>query len=401
MPLILCLLLTGVPGLTGEDPAPAGSRPGRDLLVLDGHVGPAGWLEGDPSPGGGRGGRIALSGLREGPVDGIVLHLRAPRGLEPLPALEQLLETLDGVTRFTERPAGDLQLALSAIDPIHARAARRASIILALEDSSAVLPGRLDILRTLHRLGVRRLALCRGRTNHLADAAGDRAVHDGVSAFGRRVVEECNRLGIQLDVAGLSPDTILDLLRYSRAPLVASGVGARELHDHPGNLSDDLVLEIARRGGVIQLALSAELVSWEYARLASARRARVEEMRAHLRREEGGDPGKVERLLAEQLAKLEPLSPPPLEAWFAHLEHVVRRVGIEHVGLGSGLGLGVELVGGIETAKFVETLSRELGRRGWSEDDLRRFYGGNLLRAWRQVEMVAESLRDRARRESR
>ena len=207
------------------------------------------------------------------------------------------------------------------------------------------------------------------------------------------MIQESNRLGILIDISGLAQESIDDVLRYSKSPVIASSSLAFQINSHPRNLNDSALLEVARKGGVIQLSFSARLTSEVFNKKLLDREKQLKKERERLEIDLGGNLKAVERELKKIHQNLAPLPRPHLEEWFAHLDHIVRLVGIDAVGLGSGFDTREELVHGLDDVTSLKMVTRELLRRGWNEDSLRKFYGGNLLRVWRQIEMVSETLR--------
>lgn len=398
MPGFLAAVLLMTSSLAdGEDALEARARAlHREILVVDTHVDtPTYALEHPDWKLGERGvdNHVDLPRLVEAGVDAPFMVVYTPGELEPREAMLHVLRLFDLVHGWVQEHGDRLVLARSPVEVLSARESGRIAIVPCMENGSAILPGRLDLLRTYHRLGARYLSLAHFRTNHLCDSATDEPVHDGVSAFGRRVLEECNRLGIMLDVSHISDDAVRDHLRYSRAPIIASHSNARAVCNHPRNLPDDLLREIASRGGVIQLNFAAQYVSADYLKRHAAWRSELGPLEERLREEHAGNPGRV-RAAIEELRRGRPRpARPPLEDWFEQLDHVVRTVGEDAVGLGSdfdGIGAAPE---GVDDVGSLLAVTRGLLARGWDEERLRKFYGGNLLRCWRQVEMVGEELR--------
>lgn len=364
----------------------------RRLLILDTHVDTPyhslehdGWRLDERHDDG----HVDLPRLLEGGLDVPFMVIYTPSELEPPETALHALRVADLVHGWAASHPERLVLARSPAEVIAAKDAGKVAMVLCMENGSPVLPGRLDLLRTYHRLGVRYLSLAHWRSNFLCDSATDEPIHGGVSDFGKRVIAESNRLGIMLDVSHVSDDAVRDYLSHSRAPIIASHSNARARCDHPRNLPDDLLAEIARRGGVIQLNLAAQYVSDRYRELDEEHRSRRK-----LREEEIADrfEGDEERARAEieKLRKAAPeIPPPPLEEWFAHVDHVVELVGVEHVGLGSDFDGVRVLPEGIADVRSLAVLTRGFLERGWSEGDLAKFYGGNLLRVWREVEDLA------------
>ena len=259
----------------------------------------------------------------------------------------------------------------------------------------------LSLLRTYHSLGARYITLAHNGHNDIADSAGPRAnlgdtevEHGGVSAFGEEVIAEMNRLGIMVDVSHISKQAMLDAARLSMSPVIASHSSTRALVDHPRNMDDEQLLALKVNGGVMQtVALGA---------FVSERAGERREAFAQLREEFGVEPGDgLDTLEAEKRVDFEQRSRSLDEQYpratvvdfIDHIDHAVRLIGLDHVGISSDFdgGGGVE---GWNDASETFNVTIELVRRGYTEEQISQLWGGNLLRVWREVERVAGELRE-------
>jgi membrane dipeptidase len=238
------------------------------------------------------------------------------------------------------------------------------------------------------------MTLAHNGHNDIADSAqprsqlGDReAEHGGISAFGRQVIEEMNRLGIMVDVSHISKQAMLDAVKYSRAPIMASHSSTRALCDHPRNMDDEQLLALRANGGVIQMVALGSYVRQDTTERQRALRA--------LRAEFGITPTSAP-LPAEQQTEYEQRLRVIDETWPAatvkdfvdHIDYAVGLIGIDHVGISSDFDGGGGVVGWNDaTETFNVTL--ELVRRDYREEDIAKIWGGNLLRVLREVERVA------------
>ena len=225
-------------------------------------------------------------------------------------ALTHALALSDVISGWVEDYPRDLSLARRTADVLAAKREGKISVVMCMENSSPVLEGRLDLVRTFYRLGVRYMSLCHFQNNHLCDSSTDEPLHGGVSKFGEQVIAEANRLGIMLDVSHISDDAVRDHLRLSKAPIIASHSNVRKLCDHPRNLTDDLIRGIAKGGGVIQLNFAAQYVSADYLVKYNERKAilapREKEIDERLTGQE--EKAKAEK---EKLSASIPRPPPP------------------------------------------------------------------------------------------
>ena len=307
-------------------------------------------------------------------------------------ALTHALALSDVISGWVEDHPRDLSLARSVADVLDAKRAGRISVVMCMENSSPVLEGRLDLVRTFYRLGVRYMSLCHFQNNHLADSSTDEPLHGGVSKFGEQVIAEANSLGIMLDVSHISDDAVRDHLRLSKAPIIASHSNVRKLCDHPRNLSDELILGIAKGGGVIQLNFAAQYVSADYLVKYNERKALIALKEKEIDERLAGQEEKA-AAEKEKLSESVPRPPPPpLEDWFEHVDYIARLVGKEYVGLGSDFdGIGA-WPGELKDITSIDLVTAGLLKRGWSEKELAGFYSGNLLRVWKKVEEVSGRL---------
>lgn len=287
--------------------------------------------------------------LRRGGVRGQFWSVFVPSTIaDPVTAT---LEQIDAVHALIERHPRDLVLATRPSDLAAALAADPSAPIASMlgAEGGHSIGGSLGTLRMLHRLGVRYLTLTHTETTDWADSATDTARHGGLTDVGRDVVREMNRLGMLVDVSHVSDDTVRDALRASTAPVIASHSSCRALRDHPRNLPDDLLTQIAAAGGTCMITFVPPFLT--------AREPAV---------------------LADVVA---------------HLEHARDVAGVDHIGLGGDYDGYGAMPSGLEDVSCYPRLLEALRDRGWSEPDLRKLAGGNILATWREADAVGERLR--------
>jgi membrane dipeptidase len=248
----------------------------------------------------------------------------------------------------------------------------------------------LTLIRRYFDFGARYMTLTHAGHNDIGDSATPRAgepaaEHGGLSAFGRDVIDRMNRVGMMVDVSHVAKSTSFDAMRLSRAPVIASHSGVRAVNDHPRNMDDEQLLALKRNGGVIQVVALGEFVKSSPQRRAAAQAVyqtlgvtRTSEMTVGQRAE-----------LRRRMAELDERFPAATVADFVnHIDYAVRLIGIDHVGISSDFDGGGGIVGWRDASQsFNVTL--ELMRRGYTEAQIRKLWGGNLLRVWREVESVA------------
>ncbi len=302
-------------------------------------------------------------------------------------SLREALRELDVTLRFIRgRPELELARTADDIERIH-RSGRIASLIGV--EGGHMIEGSLAALRIFHELGARYLTLTHWDTIGWADAATDRGEHDGLTEFGERVVRELNRLGLFVDISHVSPDTMRDVLRVSRAPVIASHSNAFALDPHPRNVPDDVLRQLAANSGVIHVNFIKEFVSPQNTAHQVKRTAALEEIRARL-----DDETEIARAVADWSAA-NPAPRGTIADVADHIDHIREVAGIDHVGIGSDFydaGRG-SMAEGLDDVTRYPYLFAELLRRGYSDDDVLKIAGRNTLRAMRQMERVAAEMK--------
>jgi len=288
-----------------------------------------------------------------------------------------------------EKYPRDLMLATSTADIRRAKKEGKVGVLFGIEGGHAI-ENSLPALREFYRLGVRYMTLTHNNTNEWADACCDAPRHNGLSEFGKEVVREMNRLGMMVDVSHVSDKTMSDVLDTTQAPVIASHSSARALANHKRNIPDDLLKRIAQNGGVVMINFYPAFID-ERVRVAGLERdQRLKPERDRLAEVHKGDP---ERLQAElrKLNEANPLPATPLSVLIDHFDHVRKVAGINHVGLGSDFDGVPSLPLEMEDITRLSNITYELLRRGYSEQDVRKVLGENLLRALSEVERVART----------
>jgi membrane dipeptidase len=273
-------------------------------------------------------------------------------------------------------------LATSAADFERARAQGKIASFLGMENGQA-LENSLGALRAYYALGVRYMTLTHGKNNDWADSATDSAAHGGLTAFGREVVHEMNRLGMLVDISHVSPDVMRQVLDISEAPVIFSHSSARALVDHPRNVPDDVLARVATNGGVVMVTFIPDFVSAETAAWGKALETSIFNAKSG---------AEMERLEKEYAAVHGPAPVATLAQVADHVEHVARIAGRDHVGIGSDFyGSTGEPTGLADVSRFPD-LFAELIRRGWSDADLEKLASGNVVRVLRGAEDASKRL---------
>jgi membrane dipeptidase len=301
-------------------------------------------------------------------------------------ALRATIEQIDTARRLIEAYPGDLELASTADDVVRIHRAGRIASMLGLEGGRQI-AGSLPALRQFYNLGVRYMTLTHNQTNEWADSATDEPKHDGISPFGAQVVAEMNRVGMLVDLSHVSPDAMKDALEMSRAPVIFSHSNAFTRNPHPRNVPDDVLRLLPANGGVVMVNFYPVFLSAGVREWAVRRSMEDTRLKAY-------NPFSA-KAVADGLKAWEaanPRPPTPVSTVADHIEHIARIAGHDHVGIGGDLdGIPYTAVG-LESVAGYPLLFAELIGRGWSDSNLAKLAGGNVLRAMRRAEAVAASM---------
>jgi membrane dipeptidase len=320
------------------------------------------------------------------------MSIYTPAGLEAEGSSKQRAEDLiEVVERIVATAPDKYAIALSPADVEAQFEQGLISLPMGMENGSPI-EGDLANLRYFHERGIRYITLAHSLSNHLSDSSyDDNKAHGGLSEFGKTAVREMNRLGIMIDISHVSDDAFRDVLEITSVPVIASHSSAR--HFTPGwerNMSDDMIKALAENGGVIQINFGSSFISQAARDYGRMRSEAFDTFRESLE----GEPS--EEQLAEFRAQFEAENGPypyaTLDQVLDHFDRVVELTGsVDHVGIGSDYdGVGDSLPIGLKDVSTYPNLIEGLLDRGYSEQDVRKILGGNLLRVWREVEAAAE-----------
>ena len=302
------------------------------------------------------------------------------------------LEQIDIARRIIERYPERFALALTAADIRRSFRQGRIGSLIGMEGGHAI-ENSLGALRAFYDLGARYMTLTHNVTLDWADAALDSARHDGLTPFGDSVVREMNRLGMLVDLSHVSPATMSDALNITQAPVIFSHSAARALVDVPRNVPDSILRRLPANGGVVMVTFVPPFVSAAVLRHEMSVRPTI----VQLRQQYGDDSVAIRRAIESWRAA----NPPPratLAQVADHIEHVRRVAGADHVGIGGDFDGISETVEGLEDVASYPALFAELAHRGWSDTDLRKLAGENVLRALARTETVAARLKKEGKR---
>jgi membrane dipeptidase len=333
-------------------------------------------------------GNTDLERLKRGMVGGQFWSVYVPGDYRDSGYARVQMEQIDIARQVIAKYPDVLQPALTAQDIWTAHAAGRIGSLLGAEGGH-VIENSLGTLRAYYDLGVRYMTLTHNVTLDWADAAADSARHGGLTPFGEEVVREMNRLGMLVDLSHVSPGTMSDALNVTEAPVIFSHSSARALTNVPRNVPDSILARLRRNGGVVMVTFVPGFVSQKIADHAVLRRAR----QAEVTMQAGGDSATAARLMT-QWDTANPAPKATLADVADHIDHVKKVAGVDHVAIGSDYdGTDNQLPTGLEDVSTFPALLAEMSRRGWSEEDLRKLAGENVLRAMAQAERIAARLR--------
>lgn len=329
--------------------------------------------------------------LRAGHVGAQFWSVWIPPTVTGPAAVKMTLEQIDVVKTMVARYPHDLQMAYSADDILRAHKAGRVAALIGIEGGHQI-DDSLPVLRQMHVLGARYMTLTHTSDNDWADSATDAPKHHGLTAFGVAVVHEMNRLGMMVDLSHVSPDTMRAALQASAAPVIFSHSGARALNDHPRDVPDDVLELVAKNHGIVMATFATGYVSPARNHWLADRAA--EQTRLNAPPYDGLYIGQPERARAA-MAEWDRAHPEPvvtLSMVADHIEHIRKVAGIDCVGIGSDFDGIPDTPVGLEGVDKYPALLVELARRGWTDEELGKLAGGNMLRVMRGVAAVATRL---------
>ena len=353
--------------------------------------------------------KVDLVKMKEGGLDGVFFAVfvgqgeRTPEGYEK--AKEQALTKFDAIHRMCEIMNPDIvELATNPADIRRIEKTGKRIALIGIENGY-VIGKDISLLEKYYDLGARYITLCHGGHNDICCSSSSRGTDEGaedtgLTEFGKQVVKEMNRLGIIVDVSHISKKSFYDVIETTKAPIIASHSSCRALCDVSRNLDDDQLLALKRNGGTIQICALGGFLKTD-----SQERKEVLEMlqkEFNLPRRRRGRQEALEKMSEEERSlyekKLEELDQkyPPvgranLQDYADHIDHAVRLIGIDNVGIGTDFdgGGGIE---GFNDASEALNVTQELLQRGYSEKDIEKIWGGNLLRVWSKIEKVAAQI---------
>lgn len=328
--------------------------------------------------------------LRKGGVGGQFWSVYIPAENAGPGSVRMVMEQIDVVHRLAELYPDTFETATTADDVLRIHKAGRIASLIGMEGGHSI-DNSLGVLRQLYAAGARYMTLTHSKNVDWADSGTDKPAHGGLTKFGEEVVREMNRLGMLVDLSHVSPDTMKDALAVSQAPVIFSHSSARALDAHPRNVPDDVLRMMpgtGGNGGVVMVTFVPSFLSEE----VRAWNAEEDAAEARLKALHPEDPDRVKSGL-EAWTKEHPAPKATLAQAADHIEHVRRLAGVDHVGIGSDFDGISATPTGLEGVDTYPVLLAELLRRGWTDEEVKKLAGLNVLRAFREAEKVAARLR--------
>src|SRR5467141_910433 len=337
-------------------------------------------------------GHIDIPRMRDGGMNAIFFSIWIDGRIMGPPAVQKALDQIDAVHESVHRYAKDLVFCRTAAEVREAHKQGKIATLIGVEGGHMI-GNDIRVLRMFGNLGVRYMTLSHFYNDEWADSSTDKPVHNGLTEFGKDIVREMNRQGIMVDISHVSDKTFYDALEVSKAPLIASHSSCRAISNHPRNMTDQMIKDLAAKGGVIQINYHIGFLSEEFMNAdkdPEITKAIAAEVEKRCGVKEGCQWIEGDRITREyvQQGKLPRVDYTKI---IEHIDHAVKLVGAEHVGLGSDFD-GANMPFGMEDATKLPQITEALLRKGYSEEDVRKILGENTLRLMTEVERVSREL---------
>ncbi len=341
----------------------------------------------------GASGSIDIPRMKEGGLGAIFFSIWIPSKITGPEAVDRALIQIDAVREQVRKHSNDIVLATTAAEIREARKQGKIAALMGVEGGHMI-NSDLGVLRSFAALGVRYMTLTHSGNDEWADSSTDKAAHNGLTDFGNDVVREMNRLGVMVDISHVSDKTFYDALEVSKAPLFASHSSCRAICAAPRNMTDQMMKDLAAKGGVVQINYHVGFLSQEFRDAEKANpeldKARTAELVKRCGDNEACQIIEGERLTREYVEQGK-LPRVDFARIIEHIDHAVKAAGVDHVGLGSDFD-GANMPYGMEDATKLPKITDALLQKGYSEGDVKKILGENTLRVMTEVERVSREL---------
>ena len=343
-------------------------------------------------------GHIDIPRMKEGGMNAIFFSIWIDGRIMGPPAIQKALDQIDAVRENVRRNSKDMVFCRTADEIRRAHKEGKIAALMGVEGGHMI-GNDIRIVRIFGDLGVRYMTLSHFYNDEWADSSTDKPAHNGLTDYGKDIVREMNRQGIMVDISHVSDKTFYDALEVSKSPLIASHSSCRAICNHPRDMSDDMIKALAAKGGVIQINYEKSFIDQAYKDASDKVSGGVVAQFDQLKKACGDE----EECLGKKMVEMEKQATAegklPHVSWeriIDHIDHVVKLVGADHVGLGSDFD-GATMPEGMDDCTHLPKITEALLRMGYSDNDIRQILGGNLLRVMEQNEKVARELQSSQR----
>jgi membrane dipeptidase len=328
--------------------------------------------------------------MKAGGLDAEFFAAYVPREYADKGAAAYTLKIMETIHEMADNYPTWVRFAGSTSDIRSIVAGGHRAILIGIEGGHAI-EDSIEVLRAFYRLGARYMTLTHTNTNNWADSSGDAPKHNGLTPFGKQVVLEMNRLGMLVDISHVADKTFFDAIETSKAPIIASHSSARALAHHPRNMTDEMLIALAKNGGVAMVNFYPVFLSDEAWEASKARDERLKDAIAAIKAKDPAE-GELYKAEVKKLMDANPLPKVPYTVIVDHIDHMVKVAGIDHVGIGSDFDGIPATPEGMEDVSKLPAIRAELERRGYSQADIRKIMGENFMRVFAEAEKVAAGM---------